>query len=156
MFLFFCLSGCQKTGYRITMTTARLNYSAVQQIETILNEKSFQVATYLDDKGDITAWRERKVGFPRYPGEVYTYLSKKLGDEKYSFVQVFLTYVKNADDTVTRVEIRVENMYAGLIISEVKAETDRIGDLIYQELSNIVGKENVKIERKEVSPPAFY
>ena len=154
--LLFCLFGCHKTGYRITITTVHLRYSVIQQLESALNKKNFQVASYLNEKGDMAAWRERKVGFPKHPDEVYTYLLKTMGDERYALVQVFLNYVKNADDTVNNLELRVENMYTGFIMLDVKAEIDSIGNLCYQALVDEVGKENVMIERKEVSPPQFY
>ena len=133
-----------------------MSYSDVKQIETILKEKNFKLGTYLDEQGGMNIWLERKVDFPKYPAEVYTYLSKKMGEKKYAFVQVYINYVKNSSPVVNHVEIRVENMYAGLIIPEIKTEIDSIGTLLYQELINKIGRENVRLERKEVSPPQFY
>jgi hypothetical protein len=37
-----------------------------------------------------------------------------------------------------------------MTITELKDEIDKIGDLVYQELVDKVGKENVVIERKEI------
>lgn len=139
------MSACEKTGYVIELTTNHISYSDVQQFETVLTAKDFKLG-----------WRERTVE-TRYPGEVYTVFGKELSDKAYSFVEVYLYYVKDAaNDRANHLLIRIVNRHAGLIIPEVKAEIDRMGDLIYQELSGVVGKENVKIERKEVSPPQFY
>ncbi|MDA8160022.1 MAG: hypothetical protein M0T76_04790 [Desulfobacteraceae bacterium] len=151
-----CITGCEKTGYRIKIDIKSLEYSDILQLETMLKKENFQLGSYRDEKGVSNIWRERKVGFPKYPGEVYTYLSRKLGEQKYAFVQVYFHYVKNSAPVVTHVEIRVENMYAGLIIPEIKTDIEKIGSLIYQELTSKVGVNNVEIERKEVSPPQFY
>jgi hypothetical protein len=38
-----------------------------------------------------------------------------------------------------------------MTITELKEEIEKIGDLVYQELVNKAGKENVVIERKEIN-----
>jgi hypothetical protein len=43
-----------------------------------------------------------------------------------------------------------DNAYNGMTNIELRGKIDKIGDLIYEELVDKVGKENVVIEHKEV------
>ncbi|MDN3512683.1 MAG: hypothetical protein NG784_15445 [Candidatus Jettenia sp.] len=155
--LIFCIAGCKTTGYKKIIETASISYSDLLQIETILMDKGFQIVAYKTEKGDMAEWKEKNVEHPRYPNEVYTFLLKKLSDEAYWFVDVYVYYVKDIqNNTANHVQIDVGNIYKGLIVPEIKAEIDSIGDLLYQDLANKVGKEKVTIERREWGPPVIY
>lgn len=145
--LFACLIGCDKTGYRVTIEIDEIRYSDLLEVETLLTEKGFK-----------TQWRERKVDVPKFPNEIYSFFEKKLNDKPYFFVAVLITFVKEgiSDSIGKHLSISIENWYKGKIIPEIKSEIDNLGDQIYQELVSKVGKENVRIERKEVSPPVIY
>lgn len=154
---FVGIAGCKTTGYKRIIETASINYSNLLQIETMLIAKGFQIVTYKTEKGDVAEWKERSVGHPRYPNEVYTFLLKKLSDEAYWFVDVYVYYVKDIQNNAAHhVRIDVGNIYKGLIVPEIRAEVDKIGDLLYEDIASKVGKEKVTIERREWGPPVIY
>ncbi len=65
-------------------------------------------------------------------------------------MDVFFDYVKDTSNDIARdLRIDVLNIYKGMTNTELKDEIDKIADLVYQELVDKVGKENVVIERKE-------
>ena len=77
-------------------------------------------------------------------------LKKKVSDKPYHLVDVYLNYVKDVSNDIAHdLRIDVSNVYKGMTITELKDEIDKIGDLIYLELVDKIGKENVVIERKE-------
>lgn len=134
--------GCEKKGYEIIIKTDQIKDSELMRLEEILINEGFE-----------TIWRERQL--PN--NEVYTFLEKKLSDKKYLFVEIYIHYIKDRSNTVIQHPIiRIQNWFKGSIISEIKIEIDHLGDLVYQELVNMVGKEKVIIERKEWGPPVFY
>lgn len=131
--------GCEKTGYIVTINTNHIKYSDLQQIGRMLEERGFK----------ITVW-ERKKDMPKHLDEVYTLFEKKLDSEPYYFVDVYFVYAKDIPNNIARnLSIDVHNIYKGMSIAELKEEIDKIGDFVYQELVDKVGKENVLIERKE-------
>lgn len=140
------VSGCAKTGYMIIMETNQIRYDDLKRIEARLLDKGFKIG-----------WEERTVQVNRYPGEIYTFLTKLLSDKRYYSVEVYLFYVKEPKNNLALYpKIDIANIYKGMVIPEVKNEINYIGNLIYQELVDRVGKGNVKIERKEVKPPVIY
>lgn len=153
--LLTALVGCKKTGYEILIATDSMVYHDIQVIETMLKDIGFRVAAYTSEKGEPALWRERPVAASRQPGEVYTFLYKELSKERYSWIEVYVNYVKMPNDIVKHVLIRVKNTYIGLS-PEMKDRIDNVGDQIYGNLSTVVGPEHVRVERKEVSPPTFY
>jgi hypothetical protein len=93
---------------------------------------------------------ERKTGIQKNPNEVHTFFEKKLSSKPYYLVSVHLTYVKDIpNNIVLNFKVDVHNIYKGMTAAELKDEIDKIGDLIYQELVDKVGKENVVMEHKE-------
>ena len=134
------LAGCEKSGYLVVINTDRIEYEDLQQIGKILKDKGFETKVW-----------ERKTNMPKYPGEVYTLFEKKVNGKSYNFVDVYLHYVKDISNNITHnLRIYVHNVYNGMTNIELKGEIDKIGDLVYQELVDKVGKGNVVIERKEI------
>jgi hypothetical protein len=74
-----------------------------------------------------------------------------VSDKPNYFVDVYLNYVKQEPGNSAR-DLRVDilNIYSGMTTTMLKDEIDKIGDLIYQELVDKAGKENVIMERKEI------
>lgn len=142
-----CQVGCDKNGYRITI-----------EINEIRDRDLLEIETLLVDNGFKPQWKERKVDVPKFPNEVYSFFEKKIDDKPYFFIAALITYEKAGtyDDIVKHLSIRIENWYKGKIITEIKSEIDSHGDMIYEQFVSKVGKQNVKIERKEVNPPIIY
>lgn len=137
--LFVCMIGCEKTGYIVFINSNNIKYNDLQQIVRMLKDKGFE----------IVVW-ERKKDMPKYPDEVYTLFEKKLSSRPYYFVDVYFDYVKDIPNNIARnLRIEIHNVYKGTTIIELKEEIDKIGNLVYQELVDKVGKGNVVIERKE-------
>jgi hypothetical protein len=138
VFIFILFTGCDKTGYIVIISVDHFKYNDLQQIELMLKEKGFETVVW-----------ERKKDIPKYFGEVYSLFGKKVSNKPYHFVDVYLNYVKDVPNSVARnLRIEVHNIYMGMNSTELKDEIDKIGDLIYQELVNRVGKGNVLIDRK--------
>jgi len=132
--------GCEKTGYMVIISSNRIKYDDLQQIGRMLEDKGFKAVVW-----------ERKKDVPKYPGEIYTLFEKKLSSKPYDVVDVYLNYVKDIPGNFAHnLMIDVSNVYKGMTITELKYEIDNIGDLIYRELVDKVGKENVVIEGKEI------
>jgi hypothetical protein len=134
------MSGCEKIGYMVVVSTKQVSYDDLQNIGRTLEEKGFKTVIW-----------ERKKDIPKYSAEVYTLFEKKLGSKPYYIVTVHLAYVKDMPSSVVRnFKVDVRNINKGMTVDELKEEIDRTGDLIYQKLVDKVGKENVVIERKEI------
>lgn len=68
----------------------------------------------------------------------------------YCFVDINLSYIKDVPNNVaSNFRVDVHNIYKGETVTELKNEIETIGNLVYQELVDKVGKENVLMERKE-------
>jgi hypothetical protein len=131
--------GCERAGYIVTINTNHIRYGDLQQIARMLNEKGFETV----------AWEGKKY-MPKYSNEVYILFEKKLSSEPYCLVDVFFDYVRDTSNDIARdLRIDVLNIYKGMTNTELKDEIDKIADLVYQELVDKVGKENLVIERKE-------
>jgi len=131
--------GCERTGYIVIINTNHIKNNDLQQIGKILKDKGFETVVW-----------ERKNDMPKYSDEVYTLYEKKLSGKHYYVVDVCVNYVKDVPNSVARnLRIDVHNIYIGMTITELRDEIDKIGDLVYQELVDKVGKENVVIKRKE-------
>jgi hypothetical protein len=61
---------------------------------------------------------------------------------------------KSIDENVP-LTMRIVNKYFG---NEriIKKQIDDLGTLFYEQIAKKLGKENIKIERMQVSPPLFY
>lgn len=154
--VFLSTTACKKTGYSLTLTTELMAYSNIEHIERLLQNREYRFGNYRSEKGALAVWKERAVQVPRYRGEVYSLLDRRIDARPDSLVQVYLLYVKDsAGDAAAHCRIIIENPFTGLIRPEVKSEIDNLGDSVYQELE-AKGVQGLKIERKEVSPPAFY
>jgi hypothetical protein len=137
--LFVLIFGCERAGYIVTIDTNYIKYSDIQQIARMLNEKGFKTVDW-----------EGKKYMPKYSDKVYILFEKKLGSEPYCLVDVYFDYVKDIpNDIAHNLRIDVLNIYRGMTTTELKDEIDKIGDLVYRELVDKVGKENVVMERKE-------
>lgn len=133
--------GCEKTGYMVIVSTNHIKYDDLQQIGRILEDKDYKTVVW-----------ERKKDMPKYPGELYTLFEKRLSSKPYYLVDIYLSYVRNIPNNIAHnLRIDVSNVYKGMTITELKNEIDKIGDLVYQEVVDKVGKENVIIERKETN-----
>ena len=131
--------GCERTGYIIIIKTENIKNDDLQQIVRILKDKGFK-----------TVVSERKNDVQKYPNEVYSLFEKKVSGKYYHFVDVNLNYIKDVPNNVARnLRIDVHNIYKGETVTELKNEIETIGNLVYQEVVDKVGKENVLIERKE-------
>ena len=143
--LFIFVFGCAREGYIVRMETNQARYGDLKQIESKLSDQGYKVQ-----------WEERPVENYRYPGEVYTLLHKLLQDKPFYWVDIYLLYVKEEKtDLALYPRIDIGNIYRGLIIPEVKIEIDRLGDSVYQDLSDKAGKQKVKMDRRAVVPPVF-
>ena len=131
--------GCERTGYIIIIKTENIKYDDLQQIETVLKGEGFRALVW-----------ERKKDNQKYPNEVYTLFEKKLSNEHFYSVDVYLNYIKDVPNNIAySLSIHVHNVYKGMAIKELRDEINKIGDLVYLDLTTKVGKENVIIERKE-------
>jgi hypothetical protein len=74
----------------------------------------------------------------------------------YKFIQLGYCYdidnITNGDEGLRNVRVFIDNDWQGQA-SIIKQEIDRLGNVFYQELANLVGKENVIIERRRTGPP---
>jgi hypothetical protein len=72
-------------------------------------------------------------------------------------VDVHLNYIPDVPNNIARnIRIDIHNIYKGGTIIELKDEIDKIGYLVYQELVDKVGKENVIIESKEAQKRVIF
>jgi len=132
--------GCEKIGYIVIIKTNRIKYDDLQQIGRTLKDKGFN-----------TVFWERINDKSAHPDEVYTLVEKKLNDKPYYFVDVHLIYVKDLPNNIVyNLRIDINNVYKGMTVTELKDEIDKIGDLLYRELADKAGKENVVVERKAI------
>ena len=100
------IAGCEKTGYMVTISTDRIRYYDLQQIEGMLEDKNFRKVVW-----------EKKKDIPEYPGEVYTVFKKNLTDKPFHIVHVWLSYVKDVpNDIAHNLRIDVSNVYKGMTI----------------------------------------
>ena len=133
------VTGCEKPGYIITISSHHIRYDDIQQIGAILREKGFRTLVW-----------EGKRDKQKYPNEVYTLFEKKLSDEHFYTVDVNLHYIKDVPNNIAyNLSIHVHNVYKGMAVKELRDEINKITDLVYLELVAKVGKENVIIDRKE-------
>jgi len=131
--------GCERTGYIIIIKTENIKYDDLQQIGRMLKGKGFKTVVW-----------ERKNDTEKYPNEVYSLFEKKVSGKYYYFVDINLSYIKDVPNNVARnLRVDVHNIYKGETVAELKNEIETIGNLVYQELVDKVGKENVLMERKE-------
>ena len=134
------IAGNEKKGYRVEIKTEHISNDDLSQIEEILV-----------DEGYVIVFSERSIsegyGVPRYPGEVYSHFRKTLKENSYP-VDVYISYVKDTSNNVVRSPwIMMENWFQGGIVPEVRNEIDRVGDLIYHELTERLDKERVSLVR---------
>ena len=137
--LFVLIVGCERIGYIVTISTNHIGYNDLQRIIRVLKNNSFE-----------TVVREKEKDMLRYPDKVSILFEKKVSGKHYYFVDVHLNYIKDVPNNIVHnLRIDVHNIYKGETITELKEEIEKIGDMVYQELVNKVGKENVIMERKE-------
>lgn len=131
--------GCEKTGYIVIIKIDHIKYDALHQTRSVLKDRGFETVVW-----------EKKKDMAKYPDEVYTLFEKKLSSRPYYFVDVYFDYVKDTPNNIARnLRIEIHNVYKGMTTIELKEEIDKVGDLVYQEVVDKVGKGNVVIERKE-------
>jgi hypothetical protein len=137
------MSGCVMIGYMVIVNTKQVRYDDLQHIRRRLEEKGYKTVIW-----------ERKKDMPKHVDEVHTLFEKKLSSKPYYVVSVHLSYVKDKPGNIVRnLEVDVRNIRKGMTVDQLKEEIDRTGDLIYQELVDKVGKENVVIKRVEIHHP---
>ena len=130
-------------GYMVVINTKQARYDDLQHIRRRLEEKGYKTVIW-----------ERKKDMPKYDDEVHSLLEKKLGSKQYYVVSVHLSYVKDKPGNIVHnLEVDVRNIRKGMTVGQLKEEIDRTGDLIYQELVDKVGVENVTIKREEIHHP---
>jgi hypothetical protein len=151
--MLFFLIGCKPTGYEVELSVDSARLSDIEYVEGFLKKEGFQILTYdATGKGNVKEWREREVS-AHYPGEVYTALMKRISDREYSWVEIYIYYVKDQEDSATHVLFRIGNAYSGLIDPQVKAKINNISQSLYEGLSERVGRERLIIKRQEVVSP---
>ena len=144
--LIVSMLGCENTGYIVIINVNGIKYSHLQQIEEMLITRGFK-----------TILKERKSDFSKYPDEVYTLFEKKIGDKPYYFVDVYVNYPKDVPNSFARyLRIEISNVYKGMTIPEIKEDIDYTGNLIYRELVDRVGKDNIIIERRGENLSGFF
>lgn len=137
------MSGCVMIGYAVIVNTKQVRYDDLQHIRKRLEEEGYKTVIW-----------ERKKDMPKYVDEVHSLFEKKLGSKRYYVVSVHLSYVKDKPrNIVHNLEVDVRNIREGMLVGQLKEEIDRTGDLMYQELVDKVGEENVVIKRIEIHHP---
>ena len=134
------MCGCVMVGYMLIINTKQARYDDLQHIQRRLEEKGYETVIW-----------EGKKDMPKYDDEVHSLLEKELGGKRYYVVSVHLSYLKDKlSNIVHNLEVDVRNVRKGMTVGQLKEEIDRTGDLIYRELVDKVGEENVVIVRKEI------
>ena len=109
----------------------------------------------MESKGFKEVWVERKL--PLRDNGVYTFLSKKLSEEAYWSIHIYIQYeITDKKKIVQQFEINIGNNYIGLVTPEIKNEIDELGHYFQDYLEKIVSKENVTFESRAWGPPQFY
>lgn len=139
------LGGCKTTGYTFRVETATVTYGTIAQIETLLSKNGYSLLV-----------KER----PRYKGaatnDLITVFQKEFEyPERWRhLVFVALFYVRDAKDgNPQQIRVDVYNDNVALLVPEIQAEIDSIGNSIYQMISSEVGKTKVQIKHLEWGPP---
>lgn len=151
VFVSFWISGCKTTGYVVRVEADFINSSIIPEIDTMLLKKGYELK-----------FKERKRCEGASPNDVNTLFIKKFGDsDKKDWVRyllyVDLFYVKDVSNNIAHhLDVHIYNHHVALLVPEIKTEIDNIGDLLYEDIASKVGKEKVKIERKEWGPPVIY
>jgi hypothetical protein len=129
--------GSEKTGYKINIETDQLRYSDLKHIEDLLVARSYKVIFKEKQKNRT------------HPDEVYSLFTKTFIVKKNEeAVDVYLHFVKDESNNFSRhVLIGMRNWVRGGVVPQLKTEIDDIGDLIYQEIVNKIGKEHVTVKR---------
>ena len=152
--IFLVMAAFKPTGYQISLTIEQGKYSDINRIEVLLEHQGFNVVKYRHNgTGEMVEWKERKAYPGRYPGEVYTALVKRIDDKKYSWVEIYIYYVKESENKLSHILIEIGNIYMGLTVPEIKGQIDRFKELIYSELVKTVEKDKVVVQKKEVVSP---
>ena len=164
--LFVCMAGCRTTGYTVRITTDTLEYNEVLRLEAMLANKEYNVRwrEKIDNSADPEVMTLLKKEFSREkviqgvdPKDVKVYFERRYNEERYWWVAINLSYVKDvSNNKIRNVRVDIYNQFIGGISPEIKTEIDNIGDLIYQDLAIKIGKEKVTIEHREWGPPVFY
>ncbi len=139
------IAGNAKKGYRIEIKTEHISSDDLSQVEETLV-----------DEGYVIVFSERKIsegyGVPRYPGEVYSQFRKILNENSFA-VDVYISYVKDTSNNVVQnPRIMIENWFQGGIVPEITNEIDRVGDIVYNELTEKLGKDRVSLVRFGAHP----
>lgn len=79
---------------------------------------------------------------------------KKFDNLRYKFITLVLSYniIPDADDSYGELQISVYNHWEGYDVP-LREEIDRIAQLFYQEVENIVGLGNLTMETMRTGPP---
>ncbi|UJS17973.1 MAG: hypothetical protein L3J17_02655 [Candidatus Jettenia sp.] len=164
--LIFCIAGCKTTGYTLRIKTEVLGYSEIDQMEAILENNGYDMESRGGNRStnpnEVIIFFEKKFSREKVvngidPKDLKKYFEKIYNEERYWWVDVNLSYVKDiSGDIVQHLRVDVYNQFIGGISPDLKAEINSIGDLLYQDLANKVGKEKVTIERREWGPPVIY
>ncbi len=166
--VFLGTAGCTTTGYTVRIETDTLEYSASSRIVAMLTSKGYSVG-YRErvrykgaDLNDVSTFLEKRFSRERVihgvnPNNMKAYFEKRYNDERYWWVGITLLYVRDTSHNVVRhVSVDIYNYFIGGISPEMRTEIDQIGDLLYEDLTSTVGRDNVRIERKEWGPPVIY
>jgi hypothetical protein len=138
-------SGCKTTGYTYRVETPTVTFGTIEKIESLVIEKGYV----------LTA--KEKLRYEGAPdNDVTTIFQKRFDHPEWWRYIVFVTefYVKDTERLPPRqVRIDVYNHNVGLVVPEIKAEIDSLGELISKAVVEEVGAPNVRIQRLEWGPP---
>ena len=164
--LLLAAGGCKTTGYNVHLETDSLDYHVIFQLETSLIARGYNIKFREElhysgaPPNDVSTLFVKQLskeaviqGTDRRNVDEF---QKKYNEERFWTVFITLAYLKDSQNTVKRVNISIYNHFIGGISPKIKDEIDSVGDLIYTKLVHDVGKEHVKIDRKEWGPPQFY
>lgn len=153
-FIFGCdlwMLGSERTGYRVIIETAQIDYNSVQKIEKVIIGRDYQYIYNDAENGVKEKWRERKIDLvgARYADEVQTgFIKIFFVNDQQERVDVYMRYVKETNLDALHLMIEIENWWRGGIVPELKTEIDKTANVVSALLYSQVGRNEVTILRQ--------
>ncbi len=141
----------KESGYEISFTIDGIRFDDIALLENRLLMDGFEFAKHRTNGQDDREWRLIMLPpggvFPN--GGVYTLLTRKA---KGIWIEVYI-YIQDPEErSASRaVIVKVGNIHHGLRSPETKEEIDSLGKTVYQVLSELAGKANVKVKHRETT-----